>query len=69
MPSSVIQYFSYLPASKILRVVFRSGIVYDYKGVSDSVYQKMKAAASKGRFLNEKIKGKFPFEKISADQG
>jgi hypothetical protein len=63
MPSSVIESIKYDPSKEILRVVFLSGSVYDYKNVPESVYMAMKAATSKGIFLNTKIKGHFDFEK------
>lgn len=63
MPSSVIESIKYDPVKEILRVVFLSGSVYDYKKVPASVYQAMKAATSKGTFLNRKIKGYFDYEK------
>jgi hypothetical protein len=47
-------------------VTFVSGIVYEYKAVPKKVYEKMKASTSKGKFLNENIKGKFLFEKINS---
>jgi hypothetical protein len=66
MPSTVINHFNYNTESAVLRVTFVSGIVYEYKAVPKKVYEKMKASASKGKFLNENIKGKFLFEKINS---
>jgi hypothetical protein len=65
MPSSVVSSFSYDPASATLRVVFVSGMVYDYLKVPEKVYMAMKASGSKGIFLNTKIKGHYSFKKIS----
>jgi len=65
MPSSVISKMDYNPESEILRITFISGTVYDYKNVPSDVYAEMESAFSKGTFLNENIKGKFKFEKIS----
>lgn len=65
MPSSVVSSFSYDYASATLRVVFVSGMVYDYLNVPEKVYTAMKASASKGIFLNTKIKGHYSFKKIS----
>jgi hypothetical protein len=45
-------------------VEFVSGLVYEYKSVPKKLYEQMKASLSKGKFLNEFIKGKFLFEKI-----
>ena len=65
MPSSVIAAMKYYPDTSTLRVIFVSGIVYNYKNVPQKVYEAMKAASSKGKFLNEQIKGKYKFEKIN----
>jgi hypothetical protein len=65
MPSSVIAAMKYYPGTSVLRVIFVSGIVYDYKNVPKEVYEAMKAASSKGKFLNEQIKGEYEFKKIN----
>jgi KTSC domain len=65
MPSSVVHRFHYDPAKHVLRVVYVSGLVYDYQDVPETVYLDMKAARSKGEYLNFYIKGKYPFKKIS----
>jgi hypothetical protein len=67
MPSSVIDHFKYLPDTEILRVTFISGSVYVYKGVPQRIYDQIKAARSKGKYLNRYIKGRFPFEKVLKD--
>ncbi|UYQ95995.1 KTSC domain-containing protein [Chitinophaga horti] len=54
----------YDPASLTLRVVYVSGMVYDYHDVPPGVYESMRRATSKGRFLNRHIKGHYPFEKV-----
>ena len=64
MPSSVIASMYYDTASSTLRVIFVSGMIYDYKNVPESVFKTMKTATSKGTFLNQQIKGKYHFEKI-----
>jgi len=66
MPSSVISRYSYDSATATLRVVFVSGVVYDYKKVPEEVYEAMKASASKGVYLNKFIKPVYSFEKITA---
>ena len=65
MPSSVVAAMKYDPHRSILRIIFVSGIVYDYKNVPEEIYKAMKAASSKGTFLNKQIKGKYEFEKIN----
>jgi hypothetical protein len=67
MPSTVITKFSYDPDKEMLFVTFISGTVYAYKKVPESVYNDMKAFREKGVFLNTNIKGKYEFEKISAE--
>lgn len=64
MPSSVVAAIRYYPLTSILRVVFVSGSVYDYKKVPEKIYKAMKTAASKGAYLNKHIKGHYSFEKL-----
>ena len=64
MPSAVISFIHYDAKSATLRVGYVSGMVYDYKKVPEEVYLQMKAAFSKGTFLNRFIKGKYKFEKL-----
>ena len=64
MPSSVIARYEYHVQSAVLRVVFVSGMVYDYKDVPESVYQAMKKSKSKGIFLNQHIKGVYDFSRV-----
>ncbi len=65
MPSSVVSHFHYDHKTSTLRVVFVSGMVYDYKKVPEKIYDAMKKASSKGTFLNKNVKGAYEFEKIS----
>ena len=48
----------------MLKIVFVSGIVYEYKNVPEKVYRAMKVSGSKGIYFNRKIKGKFEFDKV-----
>ncbi|MDB4902038.1 MAG: ATPase protein [Mucilaginibacter sp.] len=64
MPSSVVAAMQYNAATSILRIIYVSGDVYDYKNVPEKVYKEMKAYTSKGTFLNKRIKGNYDFEKI-----
>lgn len=64
MPSSVVSTFFYNSLSCTLRVIFTSGLIYDYKNVPAQVYQAMTKTASKGRYLNQHIKGRYDFSKI-----
>lgn len=64
MPSSVISSFSYDPQSGDLTIRYISGLIYRYMGVPEKVFKEFRANASKGRYLNFHIKGKFNYEKI-----
>jgi len=64
MPSSVIHRVQYFPGRHTLRIIFVSGMVYDYDQVPVKIYDQMKAAFSKGEFFNRVIKDKYPFKKI-----
>ena len=41
MPSSVIASYSYSEEDKVLKVIFLSGLIYDYLDVPLAVYQRM----------------------------
>jgi hypothetical protein len=64
MPSSVVANMRYDPATATLRIVYVSGMVYDYKDVPGKVYEAMRSASSKGEYLNRHIKGKYDFVKV-----
>jgi hypothetical protein len=65
MPSTVISEIVYVPEQQKLLVRFVSGLIYAYLDVPEQIYQAMKRATVKGRFLNTRIKGHFKFEKIA----
>ena len=55
----------------LLRVRFKNGNLYEYKGVTTETYDKFKSSPSKGKFFitNIRVKGedgadKYPFTKI-----
>ena len=50
----------YDSARGILQLEFRSRAVYRYWGVPGPVYDALRAAASKGRYFNLTIRGRFP---------
>jgi hypothetical protein len=64
MPSSVVANLSYNPLSSTLRVVFVSGMIYDYLKVPEKEYIAMKTSGSKGTYLNKFIKGHYSFKKV-----
>jgi hypothetical protein len=65
MPSTVISSMHYYPTTSTLRVIFVSGMVYDYKNVPEKIYKEMKTASSKGAYLNQHIKGAYDYKKIN----
>ncbi len=64
MPSSVVANMIYDTASCTLRVIFVSGAIYEYKKVPAAIYNAMKMAGSKGKYLNQHIKKNYSFKKI-----
>lgn len=65
MPSSVIAHISYQAEKQALTVVFNSGDVYLYEKVPEKIYKEFKAAISKGKYLNRKLKKHFMGKKIA----
>lgn len=64
MPSSVVAKMIYNEEKQTLRIVYVSGMVYDYKNVPWEVYEAMKTSGSKGTYLNKHIKANYEFEKV-----
>lgn len=62
MPSTVISSIEYDPEQEVLTIVFRSGKIYYYKNVPQKVYIELRSSRSKGRFLNQSIKGNYQYE-------
>ncbi len=61
--SSNLSAVGYDPASRTLRVQFKSGC-YDYSGVPESIYSGLLNAGSKGEYHAAYIKTSFPYKKI-----
>ena len=47
-----------------LYVEYKTGNTYKYKNVPHKLFEEFVKAESKGRFMNENIKGKFDYEKV-----
>lgn len=62
--SSNIRTIGYDKSTQTLEVEFLSGRVYQYYGVSDSLYQHLMQSASKGQFLNAYIKNAYPYSRV-----
>ena len=67
MPSYVIADYNYDPLTRILKVRYLSGSLYHYLDVPEEVYIAMKAAFSKGSFLNNHVKKNYRYEKIKSE--
>lgn len=63
--STSIAAAGYDAARKVLRIRFVSGRTYDYLDVPAEAFEALKAAESKGRFVNYVIKPRFKFRKVS----
>lgn len=59
--SSNIVRFGYDDTSRVLKVEFKNGGVYDYFDVPDQVFNNMKNAPSKGQFLAQQVKGTYRY--------
>ena len=62
--SSSIREVGHDEEDEVLGVIFNSGILYHYKGVSKEKFEEMVAAPSVGKFLNEEIKDVFDCENM-----
>jgi len=58
--SSTLAAVGYDAGKKLLHVEFCSGTVYHYVGVPAAVHEELLAALSKGRYFNDRVRGRFP---------
>lgn len=63
--SSNITSIGYDPAIETLEVEFWSGSVYQYYNVPENIYEQLKKASSKGRFLHTYIKNAYPYSRVA----
>jgi hypothetical protein len=59
--SSNIAGFDYIKERKLLIVEFKNGGRYNYYDVPQAVFERMKAAPSKGQFLAQNVKGAYRY--------
>ncbi len=57
--SSMMASAGYDPTSRVLKIEFASGAVYQYVDVPLDVYQELLDAPSQGRFFHSRIRGAF----------
>ena len=51
LDSTALTAVSFSPKRNVLEVEFRNGLIYEYLGVSPSLYEQLLTASSKGPFL------------------
>lgn len=62
--SSSVASAGYSPEESTLEVEYRNGSVYQYFAVPKGVFESLLAAASKGTFVSESIRGRYPYRRI-----
>lgn len=60
--SSNIQRIGY--SNSNLYIEYKSGSLYEYKDVPEQLYEGLKNAESKGKFINTQIKNQFNYNRI-----
>lgn len=61
--SSNVKQLAYDNQSETLVVQFTNGNLYTYDGVDNEVFTSLAGASSVGRYLNQAIKGSYPYLK------
>ena len=62
--SSNLAAIGYDSGTEVLEVEFLNGSVYEYRNVSQSVYDGLMNAPSHGLYFNHEIRMSYPYEKI-----
>lgn len=67
MPSTVIRRFHYRPEESELDVIFTTGRRYIYYGVGQDEANAFRAAFSKGRYFNRRIRDNYEYSEVVED--
>lgn len=67
MPSTVIRRFDYSPERRELMVEFVTGRRYVYLEVPEDEARSLRGAFAKGRYFNSKIRDRYRFRELAAD--
>jgi KTSC domain len=68
--STTLATVTYDETQEALQLVFRSGAIYQYSGISAEVHEGLLSAASKGGYFNRFIRGRFPYRLlVNSDAG
>lgn len=59
--SDVIHAIGYDAEIQVLEIIFNNGRIYQYRDVPRDVYEGLMAAASKGNYFQENVRGEFDF--------
>lgn len=62
--SSNIAGFDYNKETQVLTVEFTNGGRYNYFDVPETVFERMKAASSKGQFLAQNVKNVYRYARV-----
>lgn len=62
--SSSLVSIGFAREAHVLEIEFRSGAIYRYLGVPQTVFEALKKAESKGRYFAQSIRGKYEFQHI-----
>jgi len=63
--STLINKIDYKPSELSLVVAFSNGSQYEYKQVSNYIFEELDKAESKGKYFHDKIKDKFEYMKLT----
>lgn len=64
MPSTAIRQIDYHPERRVLEVEFVTGRRYVYFGVATHEAEALRAASSKGRHFNARIRDRYDYEEV-----
>lgn len=64
--STSVEWIEYDAGARTLDIAFASGGVYRYAGVPPAEYERLRAAESKGRFVNEVVKQHYGHVRLRA---
>ena len=62
--STLLLWVAYSLPEQRLRLKFRSGEIYDYLQVPETIYQALVGAESKGRYFNHHIRDAFATQRL-----
>lgn len=63
--STCIDRIGYEVRTRILRVEFSNGRIYDYYGVSPETFREFETAGSRGTYYNRHVRDAFPYRRVT----